>query len=157
MKNKLYLILVLLLTFSFTNAQIARKNKPEKNVPENVEDAFNMKFSEKDVVWFSRFQGRYDNNQVYEGRFIYDNRYSTAVYSPDGTLIAFVATVEYSEIPKRVRDYMESEFAGRRILDSALVTRGGKDVTYEIAIFIDNEYVVKVFSSDGKFVKSTRG
>lgn len=157
MKNKIYLLCVFLMTFSFASAQIARKNKPEKNVPETVEAAFTMKFPKKDVVWFSRFQGRYDNNQVYEGRFMLDHRYSTAVFTPNGELIAFVATVEYSEIPAKARSYMENEFAGRRIIDAALVTRGENEVTYEISVYIDNEYVVKVFDEEGNFIKSTRG
>ena len=157
MKNKKYLIFVFLIMFTFANSQILRQNKPEKEVPQTVEAAFNMKFPKKEVVWFSRFQGRYDNKQVYEGRFMLDNRYSTAVYTPDGELIAFVSTVEYLEIPIKARNYMEREFAGRPIINAALVTRGGNDVTYEIGIYIDNEFIVKVFSKDGEFVKSTRG
>ncbi len=157
MRNKIYILLVLFFTVSFSNAQIARKNKPEKLVPQTVEAAFNLKFGKKDVVWFSRFEGLYDNKQVYEGRFMLDKRYSTAVYTPDGDLTAFVATVEYNEIPEKARNYMENKFPGRRIIDAALVTRGGNDVTYEISIYIDEEYIVKVFTNEGDFVKSTRG
>lgn len=157
MIHKIYLAVIFLFAFSLTNAQIARKNKPEKIIPQTVEAAFKLKFDNNDVVWFSRFQGRYDNKQVYEGRFMLDKRYSTAVYTPDGALIAFVTAVEYLEIPRKAREYMQQNFPNRQIIDAALVTRGGKDATYEISVYIDDEYVVKVFDNEGSFVKSTRG
>ena len=155
MKNALYILL--LFAYTISNAQIGSTNKPEKVIPQTVEAAFKLKFNKGDVVWFSRFKGRYDNQQVYEGRFMLDNRYSTAVYSPDGELIAFVSTVEYLEIPEKARNYMEKQYPNRRIIDAALVTRGGNDVTYEIGIYIDDQYVIQVFDKGGEFVKSTRG
>ena len=155
MKNIFFI--VLLCFYSISNAQIGSKNKPEKIIPQTVEAAFNLKFNNGDVVWFSRFQGRYDNQQVYEGRFMFDNRYSIAVYTPDGELIAFLATVEYLEIPIKARDYLKKQYPNQKIIDAAFVTRGVNDLTYEIGIYIDDQYSIQVFSNKGEFVKSTRG
>lgn len=157
MKNLILPFSVLLFFLASTvNAQIIQGQKPVKDIPLTVKEAFNLRFIGKDPVWFTHFQGRYDNQQVYEGRFLFDKRYSTAVYTPDGDLIAFVANVEYFEIPKAARDYMEMQFPGRQIIDAALVTRGGNDVTYEIGIYLENQYVVQIFSKEGEFIRSTK-
>src|SRR5690606_35115043 len=74
--------------------------KPERNVPALVEEAFQNKFPGHDPVWYSKYQGRYNQKLVYEGRFMFDNRYSAAVYDTDGIMVAFAATVELSEVPK---------------------------------------------------------
>lgn len=72
-------------------------------------------------------------------------------------MVAFVTAIEYTEIPKNARDYLDVNFPGRAIIDSVLVTRGGDDVTYEIGIYLDNQFVVKVFSKNGEFIKGVRG
>ena len=157
MLNRIFYIIAALILFTSTaNAQIFQGQKPEKNVPNIVQTSFDTKFHSKDVVWFTHYQGRYDNQLVYEGKFIFDNRYSTAVYNREGELIAFVATVEYNEIPLKARQYMKDNYAGRDPVEAVIVTRGKDDVTYEIGVVIDNEYVVKIFSKDGEFIKSTR-
>lgn len=158
MKNHIFkFIVALLLLSTCANAQLITGQRPIKDIPLTVKEAFDMRFSGYDPVWFTHFQGRYDNQQVYEGRFLFDKRYSTAVYTPDGDLIAFVATVEYLEIPKAARDYMEMQFPGRPIIEAALVTRGGSDVTYEIGIYLEDQYVIQVFTKDGEFIRSTKG
>lgn len=151
-----FLTVVLLFMTTVTMAQEVHNLKIVKNIPLTVQEAFESKFQSNDVVWFTRFQGRYDNQQVYEGRFMFDKRYSTAVYSKSGELVAFMARVDYLEIPEAARDYMKTHFSGRSIIDAVLVTRGGSDVTYEIGIYIDNQYVVQIFSKDGEFIRSTR-
>ncbi len=150
------LVFILFIANLTANAQAFEGQKPEKNVPNIVSASFNSKFGTKDVVWFTHYQGRYDNKLVYEGRFIFDNRYSIAVYNREGNLIAFVANVEYAEVPSKVRDYMKNNFLGRDIVEARLVTRGANDITYEIGVVIDNVYVVKVFTENGDFIRSTR-
>ena len=156
-KQIVQFVVAFLFVTTVSNAQLIQGQRPVKNIPLTVKEAFDIKFGGYDPIWFSHFQGRYDNQQVYEGRFLFDKRYSTAVYTPDGDLIAFVATVEYLEIPKAARDYMEMQFPGRPIIDAALVTRGGSDVTYEIGIYLEDQYVIQVFTKDGEFVRSTKG
>ncbi len=150
-------LLVFLFASSFLNAQIIKGQKPLENVPPVVNATFINQFAGKDVTWFTRFQGRYNDEQVYEGRFLFDNRYSSAVYTKNGSLVAFVTAIEYTEIPKNARDYLDVNFPGRAIIDSVLVTRGGDDVTYEIGIYLDNQFVVKVFSKNGEFIKGVKG
>ena len=157
MLNKLsYFTAIFFLFTTLVSAQVFQGQKPEKNIPNIVQANFDTKFHSKDVVWFTHYQGRYDNKLVYEGRFIFDNRYSVAVYNREGDLIAFVANLEYNEIPIKARQYMKENYAGREPVEAVLVTRGKDDVTYEIGVVIDNEYVVKVFTKDGDFIRSTR-
>jgi len=138
------------------SAQSVNSPKPEKNVPAIVLEKFRTKFPSSDPVWFSQYQGRYDQKLVFEGRFIFDNRYSSAVYDNDGNLVAFAATIEKSEIPNSVLKYMNENYPSFPVIDALLVTRGENEKTYEIGIYIDRQYVIQVFSKNGDFIKSTK-
>lgn len=151
-------ILVVLLLFQVTvsDAQNSNMSKLERNIPEIVLELFGQKFPSHDPVWFSQYQGRYDQKLVFEAKFIFDNRYSSAIYDKVGNLIAFAATIEISEIPDKVAKYMNEKYPSFPIVEAFLVTRNLNDVTFEIGIYIDNQYVIEVFSENGDFVKSTK-
>ncbi len=158
MKNILRVFLVLfILNTVATFAQHTVAQKPEKNVPRLVEMAFKEKFPAGDPVWFSNYQGRWieQPHLVYEGRFMFDKRYSTAVYDEKGTLIAFAAQIENKEIPQKALQYMKENFPSYPIIESILVT-SGNTVRIELGIMIDDDFVVKVFSEGGDFIKSTK-
>ena len=121
-----------------------------------VSAAFDAKFPKQDPVWFSDYENRYNQKLVYEGRFIFDNRYSTAYYDKEGNMLAFAAQVERNEIPGKALEYMQENFPTFPIVDSILVTTHDDEVTYELGIVVDGEYIVKVFSKEGRFIKSTR-
>jgi len=151
-------ILVVLLLFQFTvsDAQISNKSRLERNIPEIVLEMFSQKFPSQDPVWFSQYQGRYDQKLVFEGKFIFDNRYSSAVYDKEGNLLAFAITIDKNEIPEKVIKYMTEKFPSFPIVEALLVTRNLSDVTFEIGIYIDNQFVIEVFSENGDFIKSTK-
>jgi len=151
-------ILVVLLLFQFTvsDAQISNKSRLERNIPEIVLEMFSQKFPSQDPVWFSQYQGRYDQKLVFEGKFIFDNRYSSAVYDKEGNLLAFATTIDKNEIPEKVIKYMTEKFPSFPIVEALLVTRNLSDVTFEIGIYIDNQFVIEVFSENGDFIKSTK-
>jgi hypothetical protein len=157
--NKLLHIFVLLfiLNSSTAFAQHTVAQKPEKNVPRAVEIAFKDKFPAGDPVWFSNYQGRWveQTHLVYEGRFMFDKRYSTVVYNNEGTLVAFAAQIESKEIPQKALQYMKDNFPNFPIMESILVT-SGNTVTIELGIMIDDDFIVKVFSEGGDFIKSTK-
>lgn len=159
MKKLLKLSALLLFVFQFSNliAQDIVAPKPEKNVPIIVAEAFQTKFSKMEPVWFTQFQGRYNDKLVYEARFIFDKRYSSAVYNRDGTLIAFAATIEANEIPQKAIDYMKKNYTDRGITDAMMVTRGEKEVTFELGLFISNRFTVVVFDKEGNYIKTTLG
>jgi hypothetical protein len=54
----------------------------------------------------------------------------------------FAATVDYLELPVGIREYMEEDISFP-IVESLLVTDSEKVVTYEIGIYIDNEFAIK--------------
>jgi hypothetical protein len=64
--------------------------------------------------------------------------------------------VERSEIPAEALNYMKEKYPYSTILDTIMVTRGINDVTFELGISISGEYIIKVFSDKGKFIKSTK-
>jgi hypothetical protein len=155
MKPILHIIFLLLLTSS-AKSQSLIGERPEKNVPVVVSAVFNDQFPSNDPVWFSRYQGRFSQQLVYEARFIFSNKYSSAFYTKEGSFIAFASSIDYAEIPVEIRKYMMQNFPGFSILNSILVTKSDGDKTYEIGIMVDDEYIIKVFSEKGDFIKSTR-
>ncbi len=155
-KFTIILLGVILSHFSTAYSQNIVGQKPEKNVPIIVSAAFNEQFPSKEPIWFSNYQGRYNQKLVYEGRFFFDKRYSMAVYDVEGNMLAFAAKVEENEIPEKAVQYMKDQFPSYQILDAILVTTKSNEVTYELGIMIDSEYIIKVFSEKGEFLRSTR-
>ena len=157
MKNLIQLSL-LLVVFQFSNvfAQDIVPPKPEGNVPIIVAQTFEARFPKKNPVWFSQYQGRYDNKLVYEARFIFDKRYSAAIYNREGDLIAFTATIENSEIPEKALIYMKENYPYQSITEAGIVDRG-KTSTVELGIYINNRFTVVVFDKEGNFIKTTLG
>ena len=151
------LCLVFLLFFgSLTQAQKSGNSKVDSNIPLVVSESFNAMYSEKDPVWFSRYQGEGDQTLVYIAKFIFDKRYCQAIYGINGNQIAFAATVEYKELPEAARNYMTQNYLTFAIADAVLVTDANKNVTYEIGIYIEGDYVIQVFSKEGTFIKNTK-
>ncbi len=155
-KNILLLFVVISLHCAPAFSQRTVGQKPERNVPIVVSAAFNEQFPSKEPIWFGNYQGRYNEKLVYEGRFIFDNRYSAAMYDVDGNMLAFAAKVENNEIPAKALEYMNNQFPSFPILDAILVTTKKNEITYELGIMVENEYIIKVFSEKGEFIKSTR-
>jgi hypothetical protein len=157
--KKIIILSTLLFTFSLGQlfAQNLTPRKPERIVPIIVSTAFQSQYQQKDPVWFSQYQGRYNDNLVYEARFIFDNRYSSAIYNRDGRMIAFGATIEASEIPQNAIEYMKNKYSDRGVTEAMLVTRGEKETTIELGIYIDNRFTIVVFDRSGKYIKTTLG
>lgn len=153
---KVTLGIIILMQISVLNAQNKNISEPEINVPIVIIEMFNQRFPSQDPVWFSQYKGRYNEQLVFEAKFIFDNRYSMAVYDKSGNILAFAATIEKYELPEKANIYMSENFPSFQIVETLLVTRGKNDVTYEIGIYIDNQYVIQVFTKNGDFIKSTR-
>jgi hypothetical protein len=151
-------ILLLLFCVGFSsNAQNDMSSKIERNIPLIVAERFNTSYPDKNPVWFSRYKGRYDQKLVYEAKFIFDKRYCKAVYDINGNQLAFAATIEYLELPEDARTYMKEKYATFPIAESLLVTDSEKTTTYEVGIYIDNQFVIQIFSSNGTFLNNTAG
>jgi hypothetical protein len=146
----------LLLTATVAQAQNNGPDLVERNIPLVVSKTFAATYEEKDPVWFSRYQGSGNQKLVYIAKFIFDTRYCQAIYNIKGDQIAFAATVEYQELPKAAKEYMEKKYPVFPIVEVVLVTDNKKEVTYEVGIYIDGEYVIQVFSNDGTFLKNTK-
>lgn len=150
-------LLFVLFIYGFaTQAQNDGASRIERNVPLVVIESFNAVFSAKDPVWFTRYQGKDNQELVYVAKFILGNRYCKSVYDFNGNQIVFAATVDYNELPEGARNYMKEKYLSFPIIEALMVTDNEKVVTYEIGIYIDNQYVVQVFSNDGDFIKNTK-
>lgn len=139
-----------------SEAQNDGRSKIERNVPLVVAESFNAVFTAKDPVWFTRYQGENNQELVYEAKFIFDSRYCKSVYGFNGNQIAFAATVDYLELPEGARNYMEEKYPTFPIMEALMVTSNQQVVTYEIGVYIDNQYMIQVFSKEGDFIKNTK-
>jgi hypothetical protein len=157
--KKFITLSIVLIAFSLNSlfAQDMTTRKPERNVPIAVAEAFKSKYSQSDPVWFSQYQGRYNDQLVYEARFIFDNRYSSAIYDRAGIMIAFAATIEASEIPAKAIIYMKNNYTDRGVTEAMLVTRREKETSIELGIYINNRFTIVVFDKEGNFIKTTLG
>ncbi|MGV9004070.1 hypothetical protein [Flavobacterium sp.] len=142
---------VVLLCFLYGNNLQAQRI--EHNVPIIVKDAFQQKFPDKEPIWFSEYQGRFDQKLVYEARFMFDNRYSKAFYENEGKMLAFAAVIETKELPEKALRYMKENYPAFPIAQALLVTYASNEVQFEVGIYIDNAFMVQVFSKDGDFIK----
>ena len=143
-------LLLIVFQFSTVLAQESTHRKSEKNVPILVEQTFKEKFPNKEAVWFSQYQGRYNDKLVYEARFMFDNRYSAAIYTAEATLIAFTATITAAEVPQKAIDYMKINYPQQPVSEAGMVSRG-QESTIELGIYINNRFTVVVFDKEGNF------
>lgn len=137
-------------------AQNDGTSRIERNVPIVIAESFNAVFSAKDPVWFTRYQGENNQELEYEAKFIFDDRYCKSVYDSNGNQIAFAATVDYLELPEYARVYMEEKYPFFPIMEALMVTDNENVVTHEIGVYIDNQYMIQVFSKDGDFIKNIK-
>lgn len=128
----------------------------ERNVPIVIAESFNAVFSAKDPVWFTRYHGENNQELEYEAKFIFDDRYCKSVYDSNGNQIVFAGTVDYLELPEHARDYMEEKDPFFPIMEALMVTDNENVVTHEIGVYIDNQYMIQVFSKDGDFIKNIK-
>lgn len=147
---------VFFLIGTLAQAQNDGSSKIERNIPLIVSETFRTSFPDKEPVWFSNYQGRFNQKLVYQAKFIFDKRYCQAIYDMNGKQVAFAATIEYLELPEEARNYMNEHYPTYPIIEALLVTDSKKEVTYEIGIYVDNQYMIQVFSNEGTFLKNTR-
>lgn len=151
----IFIKVILLFCFLLNNDSYAQRL--ERNVPIIVTEAFQKKFPKQEPVWFSEYQGRFNQKLVYEARFMFDNRYSKAFYENEGKMLAFATVVEQSELPEVARVYMKENYPSFPITEALLVTYANNEIQFEVGIYIDNEFVVQVFSKAGDFIKTAKG
>ncbi len=148
----------MLLTPDFANAQLYREPGSVKNLPAIVESSFIMKFGEKKPTWHVRYRGDDENQQRYEGKFMLDNRRTSAVYNRDGVLEAMVVEVEPSELPKQAMFYMKKNYRDNVITETTMVQENEKNgKTFELGFYLNKVFKVAVFDENGKFLKLVDG
>jgi hypothetical protein len=70
----------------------------------------------------------------------------------NGKQVAFAATIEYLELKKLETTWMN--IIPLTLLLKRYLLLIVKEVTYEIGIYVDNQYMIQVFSNEGTFLKT---
>lgn len=146
-----------MLSAQFSSAQLYREPGPVEHLPKIVEETFIKKFGDKKPQWHVRYRGEDENRQRYEGKFVMDNRTTSAVFSKDGVLEAMVFEVTLNEVPKEARDYMEKNYKQKITETTMIVDNKEPRRTFEIGFYLDNVFKLCVFDDKGNFLKLTNG
>lgn len=153
---KILLSIIILMLVTVTNGQNRQESNQETGVPITILEKFSLNFPLIEPIWSIHYQGLYNEQLVYKGKFMHDNRSSLVVYDKDGNLLVYAVTIEKLEIPDKINAYMTEHFPTFPIVEALLVTRGKKEISYEIGIYVNDQYVIKVFTESGDFIKTTK-
>lgn len=121
---------------------MARKMK-EKDVPATVKSAFENAFPKaEEVKW-----GMEDEN--YEADFELDEIDQSAILNTEGKVLETEVEIEISELPAKVKSYVNSHYQGKAIKKAEKITDAKGVVTYEAEMKKKD----LVFDNEGNFLK----
>jgi hypothetical protein len=84
----------------------------------------------------------------YEGRFTFENREMSAVFSPKGVLAGKEVFLKITELPAPAREYLQQHYAGLKFMEIAEVSNAKGSKLYEV----ESEDIYIFFDSKGKFL-----
>jgi light-regulated signal transduction histidine kinase (bacteriophytochrome) len=141
--KKLTFILIFIMVTGFLMAQKIQS----KDVPEAVMTAFQKEFPAAKIAKWDReennFEASFDNNKLDQ----------SVVFDAEGNVLEVEVEIKISEMPQAAKDYIASNFPGKKIKEVAKITDAQKTVTYEVEV---NGMDV-IFSEQGKFIKEIKG
>jgi hypothetical protein len=135
--------IVTLMVFAAMSAS-AQKLK-EEDVPGIVKNAFTNQYPGAKAKWEKE-----DGN--YEAGFKKDGKAMTVVYDPMGALKETEVAIKQSELPPAVLDYLNSNYKGKKIKETAKITKADGAINYEAEI--DGKDIV--FDSNGNLIKGSK-
>jgi len=113
--------LIVCLTTSCTNAQIAEADRPK------LEAAFKAKYPDvKEVSWEK------DSNGNYEAQFEQNDEKYRADFSPIGNWIETENSIKFKHLPKSVQDAIEREYDKDDIEEIEQVNHYQKGIFYDV-------------------------
>jgi hypothetical protein len=117
----------------------------EEDVPGIVKNAFTNQYPGLKAKWEKE-----DGN--YEAAFKKDSKAMTVVYDPMGALKETEVAIKQFELPPSVLDYLNSNYKGKKIKETAKITKADGTINYEAEI--DGKDIV--FDSNGNLIKGSK-
>jgi hypothetical protein len=88
----------------------------------------------------------------FEASFKKDGKSMSAVFQPGGAMLESETAIKESELPASALSYIQTNYKGKKIKETAKITSSNGTVTYEAEV----EGKDLIFSSDGKFLKEVK-
>lgn len=121
----------------------AKKNK----TPNAVVEEFMKKFPEaKNVVWEKE-------KSEYEASFVLAGVKTSANFTAEGEWKETERTISVSDLPKEVKDGIQSTYPNATIIDAAKIETPEKGIQYEADIKSAKKKIEVLFDAEGKEVK----
>jgi hypothetical protein len=139
---------LLLLTLAFGLVTAVAAQKEEKNVtpPASVKAAFEKAFPGATKTTWEKEEGNFEAGFTDKGKKM------AAVYSPKGALQETEVSINVTELPPPVTDYMKQHYKGIKIQEAAKITKADGTINYEAEV---NKKDV-VFDAKGHFIKEVK-
>ena len=134
-------VFVVFAAFTIALSACGQKLK-EKDVPVVVKEAFNKQFTAaKDVEWEME-------DGKYEVEFEINDEEMSAVFTNAGVLEETEVEIKKEALPAAVLSYLDANYKGVKIKETAKITKANGDVIYEAEIKGKD----LMFDANGKFL-----
>lgn len=133
------------LLFLFLSLGTGFVAKAQKSPPQTVVTAFNQKFpGVKDVDW-----GK-EKNGEWEAEFDQGDQEMSANFNADGAWLETETEISVTALPQATRDYLTSNFKGKKIKEAAKIVHSDGKTTYEAEVKGQGDLM---FDADGKYLE----
>lgn len=138
MKKTLLLVLSCIIC-----ANVMAKKVNEKDVPAAVKEAFKNAYTNAEEVKWDK------EDENYEASFEADEQDMSVLIDAHGKIIETEKEIELSELPEKVKKYVNAHYKGQVIKEAAIITDANGVLTYEAEI--KNKDLL--FDKEGNFLK----
>lgn len=114
----------------------------EKNVNQDVLNAFNTEFTGASDVSWSETEG------VYKASFIFNNQHISAFYSADGELMSLARSISSLELPATLQNKLKADYGDFWITALSEISNNNEDTDYLITL--ENADAKVVMKSNGR-------
>jgi hypothetical protein len=137
--KKSVIILVAMLLAAITFGQKVK----EKNVPEVIKTAFKVTYPNADDIKWEKEAANY------EVEFELNDVDYSALYDSTGVLLETEMEIATTQLPQKALEYMNANYASKKIKEAAKITDAKGTVTYEAEIKGKDV----IFDANGNFIK----
>ena len=118
-----------------------------------VEKAFQKDFPKIKPNWRKDYGGEDKDELDFEADFTVNNINMTAVYSVLGIFRVLEIEIKPTDIPAKVKNYMDRNYPKNKIRKAAKVMTNGNEITYEMGVTINGKWTDFVFNKECDFLK----
>lgn len=113
----------------------------EKNVSENVLDAFNYEFAgATEVKWTT-------TEDVFKADFVFNKQHIAAYYTTDGELMGVARNISSLELPETLKNKLKADYGNYWITGLSEISNSNEDT----------DYFISLENADGKVILKSNG